>query len=668
MRTLSFSTLELDSAWLGPPNPLPPLWPPASPMAAVEVQPSVPEEARARLGYGCDAPLLPYGLLDDYDRERRPRPHRVAVLESEHLRAEVLIGLGGRLWSLLDKTAGRELLYRNAVLQPCNLATRNAWFAGGVEWNVSLPGHSPHTCEPLHAAAVDGQDGPILRLWAFERVRGVPWQLDLWIPEGSRFLYAAVRIQNPHDVEIPMYWWTNIAVPQAPDVRTLAPALHAYNFGYAQRMERVPVPVVGEIDATYATRLAEASDWFYELPPGQRPWIAALSGEGRGLVHASTARLGGRKMFAWGTSTGGQQWQSLLSPAGGSYFEIQAGLSRTQYECVPMPAGAEWAWVEALGPLSADPRVVHGRDWGEATSAVEAALEAALPTATLEAALVAVPFDEPPGEVAQRGAGWGALEALRRTASGEAPLAGSGMPFPPEALGPAQAPWRALLEDGELPARDPRDEPGDGPLDLTWRQRLETAIARGRGGGWLGQYWLGLSAWYAGDGEEAARAWERSLAIEPSPWALRNLAWVLRRSGDAERAVDLYDEARRLEPDLVPLLVEWADTLLAAGRARELVERAGELPGHAQAHGRIRLLVARAAIACGELELAEGILAGPLVVPDLREGDLVLSEAWARLWAERIAHAENVPVDDALLARARAEHPPPPHLDFRMAG
>ena len=107
-----------------------------------------------------------------------PGTFAAAVLENETLRATFLLELGGRLWSLYHKPSGRELLSVNPVFQPANLAIRNAWFSGGVEWNIGIIGHSPFTCEPLFAARVEGPDGPVLRMYEWERVRGTPFQID----------------------------------------------------------------------------------------------------------------------------------------------------------------------------------------------------------------------------------------------------------------------------------------------------------------------------------------------------------------------------------------------------------------------------------------------------------------------------------------------------------
>jgi hypothetical protein len=140
-----------------------------------------------------------------------------------------------------------------------------------------------------------------------------------------------------------MYWWSNIAVPQMPDTRVVVPASSAYRFGYTAGLEISPVPYTAGQDISYATTIQRTVDYFFRLPEGQRPWIAALDGQGKGLVQVSTSRLKGRKLFMWGMGTGGQNWQTFLSEPGHAYLEIQAGLATTQLERLPMPAGASGA-------------------------------------------------------------------------------------------------------------------------------------------------------------------------------------------------------------------------------------------------------------------------------------------------------------------------------------
>ncbi|MEP6796993.1 MAG: DUF5107 domain-containing protein [Lapillicoccus sp.] len=661
--TLHLSTLTLPTAGIGAQNPLPPLAATADLHAQVEIGPGVDEEMRRRLGYGHVASIAPYLLQDDYGRDRVPVEHPVAVLENEHLRATFLVGSGGRLWSLWHKASGRELLYSNAVFQPGNLALRDAWFAGGVEWNIGTTGHTPLTASPLHVARVDLPDGtPVLRMWEYERLREVVYQLDMWLPPGATNLLVSVRISNPNDHEVPTYWWSNIAVPEGEDVRVVAPADGAWRFVYGTSVDHVPMPVLGGVDRSYPTRSTAAADYFFDLEDPARPWVTALDGQGTGLVQTSTRRLQGRKLFVWGTGGGGRHWQQWLSPAGGTYLEIQAGLAHTQLEHLPMPAGATWSWVESYGLLEVDPALVHG-DWATARSAVSAAVQAMAPDDWLEAreAEGRAFADVPPTTVLQHGSGWGALERARRRGQlGDDRLELSGTPFGEAALGAAQQPWLELLRTGALPATSPRSAPLSYQTSPAWRALLEAAVE------WLGLLHLGVAQWQAGERGAAARSWRASVAAQPSAWAWRNIAVAHRAEGGVTAARAAYDEAVALAPDVLPLVVERLENLGAAGDLQAVRMSVESLPPAQRASPRVRLAELRAAIGRGDLDRATELLDEGLLLPGLREGAVDLEQLWDAYAVARLARSEGGPVDDDLRARARTVFPLPPELDFRM--
>lgn len=211
----------MPAASLGAENPLPPLAP-HDRLHRVANLDELPPQMRENVEYGVLRNALPTLDQDGYDREPAERAFPSLVLENAHLRATILPSLGGRLYSLVHKASDQELLYRNPVFQPANLALRNAWFAGGVEWNLGSTGHWTGTCAPMHAARVEGPDGtPMLRLWEWERTRNLVTQLDFWLPEDSDQLYVGARIQNPSSEPVPAYWWSNIAVEQSPETRVL---------------------------------------------------------------------------------------------------------------------------------------------------------------------------------------------------------------------------------------------------------------------------------------------------------------------------------------------------------------------------------------------------------------------------------------------------------------
>ncbi len=669
MSELRIENWSMPAADLGEENPLPPLQA-ARELHAIESAAGIPEEMLRNMAYGHLPNILPYSIQDGYGRQLVRRDFRVAVLENELLRAMFLLELGGRLWSLVHKATGRELLYVNPVFQPGNLALRNAWFCGGVEWNIGTIGHSPFTCAPIFAARVKGLDGmPVLRMYEWERFRGVPFQIDAYLPDGSPVLYIRIRITNPNEHEVPMYWWSNIAVVENPNGRVVVPADSAYRFGYkGGGLELIPVPDSAETDFTYPTRINHSADFFFHVPSGQRPWIAALDGEGKGLVQVSTERLTGRKLFLWGMGAGGRKWQRFLSPRGGEYIEIQAGLARTQMEHLRMPARAEWSWLEAYGMLEADPGRVHGGDWGQARGTVAEALENLIPREVLEAeyARGAEFADQTPMEVVQHGSGWGKLEGLRRKAEGAAPFCSQGLVFDEASLGEEQAPWLELLRTGRFPTREPGSPPRGFLVQPEWRERLETSVARGYSENWLGWLHLGVMRFYSGDRSGARQAWERSLQHALTPWSLRNLALQAQEEGRTDDAVALYVDALHRQPALRPLAVECGRTLLEAGQPGMWLELLGELPPALRLDGRIRLLEAQAALHTGNLKHVERILTERPVVNDLREGETSLSHLWFEYHERRLSVAEGVPEDHVLRSRVRREFPVPEELDFRM--
>src|SRR5438046_5740376 len=97
---------------------------------------------RERIAYGRLANPLPYTLQSKYRRDLRRLEIPAIQLTNGWMEALVLPGLGGRLWSLHDLDAGRDLVFTNQRLQFANLALTGAWFAGGIEWNLGSTGHS----------------------------------------------------------------------------------------------------------------------------------------------------------------------------------------------------------------------------------------------------------------------------------------------------------------------------------------------------------------------------------------------------------------------------------------------------------------------------------------------------------------------------------------------
>jgi tetratricopeptide (TPR) repeat protein len=624
---------------------------------------------------GQESPLppldicLPYTLQNNYGRKRAIQKFKTVVLENDILRATFLIEFGGRLWSLFHKKEERELLYVNPVFQPANLAIRNAWFSGGVEWNIGIMGHSVFTCSPLFVSKLRMDDGtPVLRMYEWERIRMVPYQIDAFLPDGSEFLFIRVRITNPNENETPMYWWSNIAVQETPETRVIVPAESAYKRDYAGNMVTIPIPVSDGVDLSYPVNFNHSADNFYCVAPESQPWIAALDKEGKGLIQTSTGRLHGRKLFVWGMHHGGRHWQEFLSVKDSAYIELQAGLTQIQGQYIQMPAGTEWSWLEAYGLMKSPPEVIHDKDWKSSYDSVNTELRRLMPQDRLESMLIqtAKMADTRPDEIIQRGSGWGTLERLRREKNGEKPLSSDSLIFDDKAIENKQQPWLELLNNGFMQYVSPKEKIYGWMIQHQWQLMLEESVKQKRGSNWLTWLHLGVMYYSHKDFERARDAWEKSLRCEPSFYVYRNLAILAQRDKLTEKAADLLSKASEMVTDY-NLSMEFCKSLTDAGRYEELFRFVNNLPDEIRSHGRIKIIAAQTALKKGDLNMAEKILKRQPSVPDVREGEITLSRLWFELHEKRISKAENIPVDENLRARVRKEFPPPIWLDFRQS-
>lgn len=591
-------------------------------------------EEEALLGVGRDhmsgpPTVLPYRYQDSYGRETEIVQQRAAILDNGRLHATFLLDQGGRLLALRDLEADRELLHQGDALQHANLALRNAWFAGGIEWNLGTTGHWGLSCEPVCADLVDGD---VLRMWAHERLLGVTWRIDAWLEEGTDVLFTHAVIANETDEDLPVYWWSNIAVPQDDHTRVLVDADRVFHFGYASQLREVEVPLRDGVDISRPQRHPGCADYFFDAA-GEHPWVAAVGGDGYGLGQASTDRLSGRKLFTWGDGPGGRTWQSWLSGST-SYAEIQAGLARTQLEHLRLGPGRSWRFTESYRSVHVDEAD------GPWDTAVAAARDATVDAQQLERAHEylnglenrAVEGDASAAHGGSRAQGWGALEV----AAGHR-RADPATPFETDLMDEEQRAWLDLARSGAVSPLLQRSA----QVGPRWQSRLEQADP-----GWLRDLLLGHAEFAAGRTDSARGLWQTSAAAHETPDALRALALT---APDPESRAHGLVRSHELDPGRSGLAIETLSALLEATRNEETLDLIDALPLAIREHPRIVYFECFARVRAGDLAGARDLIMRPLTLPDLREGDLALDQLW-----------------DEYQELAGTDDPLPAHYDFRM--
>lgn len=655
----------IPSANLGVENPLPSLqkgnW------NMCNVDPKLSEEDKEFVNKGMVYSVLPYTIQNNYDRNIHDKVYKAAVLENKYIKAVFIPELGGRLWSLYDKVAEREILYRNKVFQPAHLALRNAWFSGGVEFNFGIHGHHTHTCSPMFVRIGTTKDGEeAVQIYEYERVRGVAFGITAYLPEDSKVLYIKGHAENLSDKDTFGYWWSNGAIRETDGTRVIVPTDETFIGAYVDGSHRLtikPVPEIDGVDTSYPARNDRAIDYFYKIPKkAPERWEAAVEKNGVGSLQVSTNELWGRKLFVWGDTIGGHHWSEYLGSEGDRYAETQAGYNYTQFEHTPMAPGECWSWTEGYSAIECDPSKAHGT-WEEAKAEVSRYVHELYETDDINKKLEnIVPTEFESFRDIRYGTGFGALEEL----IGGKKLSKT-FDFYPESMNELQAPWNQLLTKGYIDPVDVNTPTYTFVSGEKWVDLLEKSLDKPEGKHWYTYYQLGVAYWTVKEFEKSEKAFRTSIELTPNPWAYYCVSRLEEDAENIDAAVEYMKKATEFDTNCVNLYIEYAKLLNRSGNGRTLVESFASFPDIAKNRSRIRLELAKAHIALKEYDEAASIVTSDFILPDVQEGEVSLSSTWFDLYLN-IVKRDNPNLSDEEAEALRQElYPLPKQLDFRMS-
>ncbi len=650
MSILKVEKINILSADFGKESTLPPISETLS-LNTISNEFRLDEDDGLFVNYGVMECAHPYKYQNMYNRDLKPTEYDCVILENEYIKATFMPKFGSKLWSLYDKKENRELLFKNSVVRPCNLAVRNAWLSGGIEWNCGYKGHGPYTCSTINTAITKLDDGtPVLRFYYFERIRCAIVQMDFFLPEDSSLLHCRMRITNPNDTVIPMYWWSNIATVENEGDRIVVPANETY---IAERgmIEKIPVPHYNDSDLTYPSKNRYANDYFFKTEKDSQKYICQFGTDGYGLFQSSTDRLKGRKLFVWGDSQGGHKWKNFLTAdnESGSYNEIQCGLAYTQHECLPMPPHTVWEWLEVYGPIKADEKKIHGT-WAEARKEALCKIEEKITKTQLEEILkethtMAI---SPADETIIYAEGWGALEAERRKGAKNMLCGHLDFGTP----GKEQEQWQNLLYNGTLGKHNPTDVPTSYIRQSEWLKLMEQATENKDKNNWYTYFQLGCAYTATEDYSVAMDYFNKSLKLEKSPWAYYGKAIVCQKTEDKQGAVENIQKAYNMKSDDISMAKDLFKILFVNSEYSLVISYYEKASEEIKNNERCSIYYAYTLALTGRLKESEDILCGNgnLIIPDIRECETITSDLWFYIQSQKENPSEDLPRD----------------LDFRM--
>lgn len=679
------STISIEGTTLKGENPLP-IFRDRKKDVPIESDGTLLKEHIEKIGYEIGKRILPYKMQDRYDRKRELINLKTVVIENEKLRAVFLPEYGGRLYSLLDIETGRELLFKNQVFQPANLATRNAWFSGGIEWNISQFGHSLQTCEPLYFAKIKGDDDKyFLRMYEFERMKRIYYQIDFHLPENSKVLYAYVKIINDDVYFKPMYWWTNIAVKENNNLRVFSSTDEVVyicedsigadkdsikKFGYSK------LPKLPSVDeATYPSNFPYSNEYFFQTPKSVvSPFEAAVYNDGFIFFERSTNVLRFRKMFCWGSLKGGKKWESFLAREGeGEYVEIQAGLAPTQVNGFDMDGNSVIEFLQAFSFDTIDCvkereklNAVYDKDYKKARSIVEDIVNKNIDENCINKLFkkYSLQAENTVIEILSAGSGWGALEDLRRKKENELPSPKS-MIFPVCSIDEKLLPWLKLLNEGYLDEIEENEIELSFMVDKNFKNLLEKSVSEKKINASTLIH-LGIIYYEEFREDEALNLWLKSIEIKPTALALRNISLYYKNKADINKSLEYMKKAidiLGLEVDK-SFMEEYFYILKEVSKFDEIIKIYEDTNYKNIKSDVINEYAAYAYIQKEDYKKLEEILKTELVT--IREGENILLDIYYEYKAKIKAKSENIEFSKELIEKVKKEIKAPDNLDFRM--
>ncbi len=338
----------------------------SAPLSLPTYEPMAPDRnpmfLETRVFQGSSGRVYPLPFYDRINPEMVLKEWQALHIENDYLRVTVLPELGGRVYAMVDKINGYDVVYRNRAIKPALVGLAGPWLSGGIEFNWPQH-HRPSTYMPCSWAIEEGQDGS-RTIWLSEiepmnRMKGMH---GICLHPGASYLELKARLHNRTELAQTFLWWANVATDVSEHYQSFFPedvhvvADHAkraisafpfceeryYGVNYAERAQS-GVPVA-EKPAQFPKRDDVAANdlrWYANIPVPTSYMCLGSKHDffggydhaiGAGIVHIADHHISpGKKQWTWGNHDFGYAWdRNLTEPDENGvwrpYIEIMAGV------------------------------------------------------------------------------------------------------------------------------------------------------------------------------------------------------------------------------------------------------------------------------------------------------------------------------------------------------
>lgn len=269
--------------------------------------------------------IYPYDRFQTFDFEGTPKSWKMVVLENKYLRVKIFPQIGGKIWSIYDKTAKNELFYDNDVIKFRDIAMRGPWTSGGIEFNYGIIGHAPSCAHPVDYKTEKKSDGSVsCYIGVTELLTRTRWMVEINLPKDAVWLRTRSFWHNYSGIFQPYYTWANSGVTASDDLKLIYPG--TYSIGHEGEITDYPIDKESHNLSNYSEQ-AFGADKSLHIGGSQKGYFGVYWAKNDcGMLHyALRDEKLGRKFFSWAQSEQGSIWKDLLTDKNPQYVELQSG-------------------------------------------------------------------------------------------------------------------------------------------------------------------------------------------------------------------------------------------------------------------------------------------------------------------------------------------------------
>jgi hypothetical protein len=275
--------------------------------------------------------IYPYFSFNGYSQKGQMQKWNVVKLENDYVEVYVLPSDGGKVWGAIEKSTGKEFIYRNEVMKYRNISMRGPWTSGGIEFNFGFIGHNPSTCVPVDYKTVENPDGSVSCIVGnLDLPSRTKWVVEIRLPKDKAYFETYALWSNPTPLPQTYYNWMTAAAVVTDDLEFAYPG--SGQIGHGGEWGPWPVNKAGRNLAMYKENNFESSKSYHVLGEFNDFMGGYYHKSEFGFGHwALYDEMPGHKLWLWSLARDGGIWEDLLTDTDGQYMEFQAGRMFNQY-------------------------------------------------------------------------------------------------------------------------------------------------------------------------------------------------------------------------------------------------------------------------------------------------------------------------------------------------